>query len=114
MQISVVELADLLKANTTKSGPMPAEIPFDVGKQYLIRTIGYHWIGRVQSIVGRFLILEIASWVADTGRYSEALAGKLTELPTSELEPSPRPVILNADHITDAVEYPFEIPRGVK
>lgn len=111
MQISLTELAEALRGN--EGGPTRA-LPFDINKQYLMRTIGYHWIGRVQSIVGRFLILEEASWVADTGRYSEALDGKIGELQSSELEPSPRPVIINTDHITDAVEYPFKIPRGVK
>ena len=111
MQISLAELADALRGMVSSA---VHECPFEVGKQYLFRTIGYHWLGRVQSVRGRFLILEDASWVADTGRYSEALAGKIGELSSSELEPSPRPVILNMDHVTDSVEYPFQIPRGVK
>lgn len=111
MQISLSELVEALQEN--RGGSLSA-CPFDVGKQYLLRTIGYHWLGRVKLIVGKFLILEEASWVADTGRYSEALSGKIGELQSSELEPSPRPVIVNVDHVTDAVEYPFQIPRGVK
>ena len=89
-------------------------LPFKIGTAYLFRTIGYHWLGRVTAITGKFLTLDDATWVADTGRFNEALLGKLAELPQSELEPSPRPVHINADHITDAVEYPYQLPKGVK
>ena len=107
-----IELKEVLEA---LGGNQPqAVIPVEIGKAYLFRTIGYHWIGRVTSINGRWLTLDDASWVADTGRYSESLAGKIGTISSSELEPSPRPVIVNSDHVTDAVSYPFEIPRSVK
>lgn len=106
MQLTLKEVLEAVSS--------PSEIPFDVGTAYLFRTIGYHWLGKVASIRGKFLVLEDATWVADTGRYSESLSGKIAELSSSELEPSPRPVVLNTDHITDAVSWPFQIPKVVK
>lgn len=107
-----IELREVLEA-FGGTGPQPT-IPVEVGKAYLFRTIGYHWLGRVIAVNGRWLTIDDASWVADTGRYSEAISGKIGSLSSSELEPSPRPVLLNSDHVTDAVSYPFEIPRSLK
>lgn len=108
MAIELREVLDAIGGN----GQQP--IPVEVGKAYLFRTIGYHWLGRVVSVCGRWITLDDASWVADTGRYSESLAGDIGSLQSSEIEPSPRPVLVNSDHVTDAVSYPFEIPRSAK
>ena len=86
-------------------------VPFKIGTSYLFRTIGYHWVGCVKAICGQFLILSSASWVADTGRYSDATKGKLLESSSSEIEPAAADVILNYEHITDATEYPFSLPE---
>lgn len=106
MELSFAELKSLLCVGV--------ELPFKIGTAYLFRTIGYHWLGRVKAQCGKFLVLDEATWVADTGRYNEAVQGRIAELSSSELEPACRDVILNTDHITDATEYPFQIPRGVK
>lgn len=106
MEISLAELKSLVSEKN--------ELPFEIGTAYLFRTITYHALGRVKSIVGKFLILEEAGWVADTGRYSDACEGRMMELTSSEFEPVMRPYIINSDHITDSVTYPYELPRAVK
>lgn len=109
MDVSLRELKELLCCGTASA------LPFQVGTQYLFRTIGYHWLGKVKATCGRFLVLEAgAGWVADTGRYSEACSRGILDIPSAEFEPAGRDVLLNSDHITDAVEYPFQIPGGVK
>lgn len=65
------EVIDVMRQDGTCN--TPSDFPFEIGKQYLFRTIGYHWLGEVISIRGKFLVLDSASWVADTGRYSDAL-----------------------------------------
>lgn len=107
-------LREVIEAMGGNPAVPSALIPVEIGQAYLFRTIGYHWLGRVQAVNGRWLTLTDASWVSDTGRYSEAVSGNIGTIASSELEPSPRPVILNSDHITDAVHYPFELPRNVK
>ena len=54
---------------------------FEIGKAYFFRGITYHWVGRIVAIDGSFLRLENASWVADSGRFGEAIAqGTLQEM----------------------------------
>ena len=107
MEVSLADLKTLLCCGV-------GECPFRVGTQYLFRTLGYHWLGRVKAICGKFLVLESAGWVADTGRYSEACSKGIHATASSEFEPTGRDVLLNTEHVTDAVEYPFQIPGGVK
>ena len=52
-----------------------------VGGKYYFRTVTYHTVGEVKKIVGRFVYLENASWIADSGRFMNALQyGTLNEV----------------------------------
>lgn len=78
-------------------------LPFEIGKEYFIRTVTYHLTGRVKDIVGKFLILEDAAWIADSGRFNEFF----TDKPSSSLEVEPfgkRDVFVNTDSIIDSTE----------
>jgi len=56
-------------------------MPFKVGEKYFFRTVTYHLVGRVKQVVGRFIMLEDSSWVADSGRFMNAIKeGKLDEV----------------------------------
>ena len=67
-----------------------------VGKKLFIRTVTYHLIGEVKARVGQFFHLKNASWVADSGRFMDALkTGKL-----SEVEPVGE-AFVNVNSITD-------------
>ena len=44
-----------------------------IGKKVFIRTVTYHLIGKVEKFVGDLMILSKASWVADSGRFNEAI-----------------------------------------
>jgi hypothetical protein len=85
------------------------ELPFEVGKAYFIRTVIYHVLGRVKKITGKFLEMEDASWIADSGRFSNAISeGKLDEIePTGD-------AIVNTDSIIDAYEWKHKLPREQK
>ena len=48
--------------------------PFEIGKAYLIRTVTYHQVGILKEIQGDFLIFKDASWVADSGRFSDCIS----------------------------------------
>ena len=84
-------------------------LPFEVGKSYFIRTVTYHLIGKVKSTTGKFLTLEKASWIGDSGRFHNAIMeGKLDEIePVEE-------AIVNTDSITDAFLWKHELPRTQK
>ncbi|MCP5056890.1 MAG: hypothetical protein GY937_09220 [bacterium] len=52
-----------------------------VGKSFFFRTVTYHQVGRVVKVVGNLVQLEEASWVADSGRFMQAIKeGKLNEV----------------------------------
>ncbi len=85
-------------------------VPFAKGLSYFIRTVTYHLVGRVTAIhEGGFIVLEDASWVADSGRFMQAIKeGKLDEV---------EPVgcaIVNIAAITDAFPWLHKLPTEQK
>ena len=84
--------------------------PFVVGSAYLIRTVTHYWTGRVIRVVGDFLVLEDAAWIADTGRYSAAKTADAL----NEIEPCDGEVIIGLGSIIDARAWTSALPRGVK
>ena len=83
--------------------------PFEIGKAYLIRTVTYHQIGIVKDIQGDFLVLKDASWIADSGRFSECISKGIF----SEVE-YVGPMILNKTAIVDAFPWENKVPRETK
>src|SRR3990167_4710202 len=58
-----------------------SDIPFIIGKSYLIRTVTYHLLGKIEKVSGNFLVLSDACWLADSGRFSKAIKdGELNEV----------------------------------
>jgi hypothetical protein len=47
---------------------------WEVGKNYLIRTVTMINTGRLVAVGDHELVLENAAWIADTGQFSAALA----------------------------------------
>ena len=87
-----------------------ATIPFAVGEKVLIRTVTSYFTGQIASIVGKWLVLDKAAWIADTGRFADAIKrGSL-----SEVEPMGNGVRVNSDTIIDAVLWAHELPLEQK
>jgi len=69
-------------------GQLPGEEKIDisdlqdfVGKNIFVRTVTYHLVGKVEKIVGNLVFLLEASWVADSGRFMDAIKkGELDEV----------------------------------
>ena len=95
---------------TVRSG-VTSPLPFEVGKNYLIRTITMIDVGKVTRIVGNFLIMTDASWIADTGRWYECLR-KIDVF--IEVEPFAHPLIVNTQAIIDATLWPYQLPTEAK
>lgn len=85
-------------------------VPFEVGGKYFIRTVTYFATGKVKRITGNFLELEDAAWVADTGRFREAIMNGVL----SEVEPVEVAMYININSITDAFEWTHKLPREQK
>ena len=84
--------------------------PFEVGKQYLIRTVTHIQTGACVKIQGAFVWLDNAAWIADTGRFNDCLKhGKF-----NEVEPYPNGVCVNTGSIIDFVLFEGDLPTEQK
>ena len=74
---------------------------WEIGKIYLIRTVTMIETGRLIGVTEQELVLEDAAWIADTGRFSDALK----KLSFNEVEPFPDGrVIVGRGSVIDAVQ----------
>lgn len=103
---------DIIKALLCETAEQPSSVPafFTVGKAFFFRTVTYHLVGKIARIEGRFAILTDAAWVADSGRWSDAIANGTLK----EVEPFPGEVALNLDTVTDACEWKHGLPLVTK
>lgn len=81
-----------------------------VGQTYFIRTVTMHYTGRVTAISDAEILLEDAAWIADSGRFHNAL--KTGEL--GEVEPFVDPVVVGRAALVDATPWRHALPREQK
>jgi hypothetical protein len=80
--------------------PVADNSAWEIGQNYLIRTVTMIDTGRLVAVTAQELVLEDAAWIADTGRFSEAVE----KAEFGEVEPFPSGrVILGRGAIIDAV-----------
>ena len=107
MEITLTDLKELF-GNTSSSSSSSS--PWEIGNIYLIRTVTMIDTGRLVAVTDQELVLEDAAWIADTGRFSDAL--KKAEF--SEVEPFPDgKVIVGRGAVIDAVKISVA-PRSQK
>ena len=87
-----------------------SDLPFEVGEKYFIRTITMNHIGRVKKVTKKFLILEDSSWIADSGRWHDALKNGTLD----EVEPFIKDVFVGIGAIVDATPWDHELPQKQK
>jgi hypothetical protein len=80
---------------------------FVIGESVFIRTATYHQTGRVVGVSKLFVFLEDAAWVADSGRFSDALRTGML----SEVEPAEGIVRVALGSIVDVYEWRHPLPR---
>lgn len=76
-----------------------------VGGKFYFRTVTFHLTGEVKKIVGRFAYLKNAAWIADSGRFMEAIKdGTLKEVePVGD-------AFVNLDTVTDFFPWKHDLP----
>lgn len=80
-----------------------------VGKKFFFRTVTYHLTGKVKKVIGSLIELEDAAWIADSGRFADALkTGKL-----NEVEPCGS-AFINSNSITDFFPWNHKLPLEQK
>ena len=86
-------------------GSQKKEVPFEIGKAYFIRTVTYHFTGKLDKIVGDFLCFSKAAWIAESGRFMQCIEdGALNEVePIGDW-------CVNINSITDFGEWKHDLP----
>ena len=80
-----------------------------VGSKFFFRTVTYHLVGEVKKVVGRFVQLKNASWIADSGRFMNAIKdGTLNEVEPVGV------AFLNMDTVTDFFPWIHKLPTEQK
>lgn len=107
-------IEELLNENEKESQKMIEGTPYVIGKNYLIRTVTMNDVGRLKAVYEKELVLECASWVADTGRFNTAINDGLDGISEAEIEKVNGDVIINRDAIVDIFEYNHDLPKSTK
>jgi len=111
MEVTLKDLVELAKGSGDSCcSEDDNDYGFKVDESYFIRTITMHHVGRVTEITDKAVIMEDASWVADSGRFGEALSVGML----NEVEPFPDPVIIPLHAIVDATIWRHKLPREAK
>ena len=72
-QLTIGEARQLAALFNNASLPASTGHPFEVGKNYFIRTVTHHLTGKLIEVYPTELVLVDAAWIADDGRLSTAL-----------------------------------------
>lgn len=86
--------------------------PYEVGKNYFIRTVTHHYTGKLTDVFEHELVLTSAAWIADDGRFADAVKNAKF----AEVEPYPDGalVVVGRGAILDAVQIGETLPRSQK
>ncbi len=108
--MDINEALELLSALSKPKGD--TSHPWQIGKNYFIRTVTMAQTGKLVAVHEKELVLERAAWIADTGRFADAMADTSK---FSEVEPWPadEPVIVSRAAVIDAVVIQ-NLPTGQK
>lgn len=86
--------------------------PIRVGNAVFVRAVTHYATGRIVEITKDEIVLEDAAWIADSGRFSQAL--EKGESVLNEIEPFHSPVAIGRGAIVDVTSWPHALPRKVK
>jgi hypothetical protein len=79
------------------------------GKKVFIRTVTYHMVGKIEAIKDGMIELSDASWIADSGRFSNAIKnGDLNEVePVGD-------ACVSLGALVDAFPWTHDLPTNQK
>lgn len=89
---------------------------YEVGSNYYIRTVTYHFVGELIAKYSKGSVSELifkkCSWIAESGRYADAL--KKGEFEEVEPYPPNVKVSINRTAIVDGSEWLHDLPTKQK
>lgn len=112
MNIDELTVKEIKHIQSLLKGPTETSHPYAVGSNYFIRTVTHHLTGKLVKVTAKELVLEQAAWIADDGRFYDALnTGKLNEV---EPFPSDVQVIVGRGSLIDACVWKHPLPSDQK
>ena len=81
-----------------------------IGKNVFVRTVTHHHTGRLVAADERFMHLADAAWIADDGRFADALETGVL----NEVEPFPGSCLVSLGSVIDLCEWTHDLPRTQK
>ena len=110
MGIEDLTIRELRQAASLLTNQVSDNSAWEIGKNYLIRTVTMIDTGKLVAVTEHELVLEDAAWIADTGRFAQAVE----QAEFGEVEPFPAGrVIIGRGSIIDAVPIK-KTPRSQK
>ena len=85
--------------------------PYNIGKNYLIRTVTMIYTGRLIEVYKQELVIDKACWIPETARWNESV--KNCTFNEQEPYPEDRKVIIGRGSVIDCVEI-SELVHEVK
>lgn len=86
--------------------------PVKEDNKIFIRTVTHYYTGVVTAFNEKEILLKDAAWIADTGRFGQAIAnGTFDEV---EVYPDDMIVSVSRDAIVDVCEWKHDLPRQTK
>lgn len=111
MEIDNLTIKEIKHIQSLLKGPSEGSHPYQVGKNYFIRTVTHHYTGRLVRVTPKELVLEEAAWIADDGRFHDFLKSGVA----NEVEPYlDGEVILGRGAVLDAYVWKHKLPREQK
>ena len=111
MDIDSLTIKEIKHIQSLLKGSGEALHPYKIGKSYFIRTVTHHLTGRLLKVTSKELVLEDAAWIADDGRFHQAIKDGIL----NEIEPfTDGEVIVGRSALIDCVEWKHELPRKQK
>ena len=93
-------------------GPGEEKHRWKIGENYFIRTVTHHLTGKLIAVTPKELWLKDAAWIADDGRFMQAIRdGKLNEV---EPFPDGEEIPVGRGALIDAVIWKHALPREQK
>jgi len=100
----LLQALSILKPDVPETTGKAITSPWVIGEKYQIRTVTMTLTGELIFIGDKELLLKDAAWIADTGRFSEALEDQTKY---SEVEPFKENVIVGRGSIVDATKINY-------
>lgn len=86
---------------------------WQVGKNYLIRTVTHYLTGKLIAVGDKELVLESVAWIADTRRWSDCLKNGFAN--DAEIEAAPDgEVLVGRGALIDAYLWAHKLPRTTR